>query len=301
MLLNQGADIFVGLYSGSCNSWGMQIEAVKVRDIMEKRPIAIVETQALPAARALMNDQGIRHLPVIDASHALVGLVTDRNLLKAEISASVGLNEDEQSDLQFSVSLSQVMVTEVRTTTADELIVSVASDMVTHRDGCRPVLNRDGRLSGIVTETDIMDLALKALPHRLRTVADLMVADPIVAGLEQSLSQVDSLMGVHSVRHLPVVDDQKRVLGVISNRDILRWQRSSLSSASSSSPDITVRDVLSENVWSTSPEASLHDAAQTLRDHAFSALPVVEESRLVGILTETDFLRFIAGFASKLT
>jgi CBS domain-containing protein len=277
----------------------MQLETVKIRAIMRKKAETIAETQALPAARAMMEDSGIRHLPVIDDNKVVVGLVSDRDLLKAEISAQAQLSDEERSDLLFAVPLSQIMVRNVRTASAEDLAVDVASDMLEHRDGCRPVVNKAGLLSGIVTETDMVELALKALPHRMRCVGDLMVRDPVVAELEQSLRQVDDLMGVHSIRHLPVVDDNRQLLGVISSRDILRWQRSSLSRAAPSSPDITVRDVISENVWMTTPDAALLDAAQTLRDHRFSCLPVVQHSRLVGMLTESDFLRFLASFSQR--
>jgi len=91
-------------------------------------------------------------------------------------------------------------------------------------------------------------------------------------------------MHEHGVRHLPIVRGA-RLAGVLSDRDLRKDHASTT----------CVQDVMTLNPASISPDASVDEAAVIMEKHKFSALPVVEKARVVGILTTTDVLRaFVA-------
>ena len=128
-------------------------------------------------------------------------------------------------------------------------------------------------------------------------VKDLMSAPVVSLFAEQTLPLAEDIMSFKHLRHLPVVDDNRRVVGLVSHRDILRAQISSLTGLTNverraRQEEVRVRDIMTRDVWTVSPETLASAAGRTLLDHRFGCLPVVEGEFLVGILTERDFLRF---------
>ena len=114
----------------------------------------------------------------------------------------------------------------------------------------------------------------------------------------ESLSTVEDIMRLGRVRHMPVVSGGKLV-GVVSERDLLR---SSLSSLSSHRNDVRkaflyaveIGRVMSQPPIVIDPDASIKQAACTMAEAKIGCLPVVEDDELIGIVTETDVLRWVA-------
>jgi acetoin utilization protein AcuB len=125
-----------------------------VADRMTKHPLTISQDESLSSAHRYMQDQHVRHLPVIDKAGTMVGVVTEDDLLKAEPSGVTLLSVWEINSLLTRVKVKDVMVREVITATEDMPIEEAAHLMLEHKIGCLPVM-RDGKLVGIITESDI--------------------------------------------------------------------------------------------------------------------------------------------------
>ncbi|MEJ7597735.1 MAG: CBS domain-containing protein [Kofleriaceae bacterium] len=128
-------------------------------------------------------------------------------------------------------------------------------------------------------------------------VKDLMSAPVISLFSEARLPLAHDIMTFKHLRHLPVVDDSNHVVGLVSHRDILRAQISSLTGlteqqVSARQEEVRIAQLMTRDVWTVTPETLASVAGRTLLDHKFGCLPVVEGGVLVGIVTERDFLRF---------
>ena len=132
-------------------------------------------------------------------------------------------------------------------------------------------------------------------------VRELMTAKPITVNPETPMLQARQRMAEERIRHLVVVDGA-RVVGIVTDRDI----RLNLPSPATSLSvwelnyllaQLTVGGVMSATVIVVDPERPVAEAARIMMDHKIGALPVVEEGRLVGIITESDFVRAMAGSA----
>ncbi len=120
-------------------------------------------------------------------------------------------------------------------------------------------------------------------------ISDLMTPGPITASPETAVAQVLQLMTERRIRHVPVCDDERRLLGIVSQRNIL-----ALPSSSGSLDHLAISDVMHTNVDTVTPDCCVGAAARHLLRTKRSSLPVVDEKgRLVGILTEADFVRFV--------
>ena len=134
-----------------------------------------------------------------------------------------------------------------------------------------------------------------------KTVADIMSPDPITLREEESLADIEDEMQRLGLRHLPVVDG-KKLIGLVTHRDILRWslnrfERDSLHQHldAERKHSTFVAAIMTRDVATVQPDTPLYDAAMLLLAHMYRCLPVTEEDgTLVGIVTEHDFTRALA-------
>jgi CBS domain-containing protein len=112
----------------------------------------------------------------------------------------------------------------------------------------------------------------------LMTTGVLSVRDSDSVGVAQSL------MNTAGIRHLPVADGHYHVVGIISNRD--------LKAVGPRSKTKRVGSVMTREVFTVRPDDPASKAAEIMLEHKLGALPVVDSNEtLIGIVTETDFLR----------
>jgi CBS domain-containing protein len=113
-----------------------------------------------------------------------------------------------------TLSISDVMTTDIITTTQDSPVEEVAHDLRHHGFGGLPVVDDDGILIGIVSEFDVISKSG-------RTAGEIMTRNVISVGDETGADQVTALMGVHGIRRVPVVRDG-RIVGIVTRSDLLK-------------------------------------------------------------------------------
>ncbi|UUM30053.1 CBS domain-containing protein [Vibrio japonicus] len=124
-------------------------------------------------------------------------------------------------------------------------------------------------------------------------VEDMMTRNPHTLLRSQNLSDAKALMEIHDIRHVPIVDADKKLLGVVTHRDVLAAQESSLHKISddqSYTLSTPLSEVMNDRVMTVSPIAGLKESALYMQKHKVGCLPVVEKGQLVGIITDSDFV-----------
>ena len=142
-------------------------EAV-VKDVMRAPVITISAEAGLDRALLIMRTQRIRHLPVVDENHALIGLISDRDL-------RLSMQEMEQGPagapkgyyLPALTKVKNCMVTNVLTAAPDMPLTNAATIMSEKKIGALPVLEPGSKkLAGIITESDLLRLLVKILKQK---------------------------------------------------------------------------------------------------------------------------------------
>ena len=133
-------------------------------------------------------------------------------------------------------------------------------------------------------------------------VKDLINGPPITIGPDTPVLEARRVMQTRAIRHLLVVDDD-RLVGIVTDRDIRLNMPSPATALSVWEVNyllarLTVREVMTTNVIVVDPERDARQAAALLVTERIGALPVLDGERLVGIVTETDFLRAFVEQAS---
>jgi CBS domain-containing protein len=128
--------------------------------------------------------------------------------------------------------------------------------------------------------------------HNFLKVEQYMTTDLFTVQEDESLDRVASLMQWNRIRHVPVEDHQHHLVGLVSYRSLLRLlARGTLTAADR---QIAVSEVMRKDPVTIHPEASTLEAIERMRQHGIGSLPVVKEGRLVGIITERDFMNVSA-------
>ena len=127
------------------------------------------------------------------------------------------------------------------------------------------------------------------------TVKEVMVKEVATLDVNDELSLANDIMRLGRIRHLPVVDGS-RLVGLVSERDLFRSSLAhALGYGGSASRNLMkalrIKDIMVREVATISPEAKLFDAVKLMIEKKIGCLPVVEDDRLVGLITETDILQ----------
>lgn len=130
-------------------------------------------------------------------------------------------------------------------------------------------------------------------------VRDRMTMEPVTIAPDTPFLEAVRLLGANKFRRLPVVDKQGRLVGIVSERDLLR-----AAPAESNSLEVwevhyqfsklKVRDVMIRPVITTTSETPIEEAARVMVEQKIGGLPVVEGEEIVGIITKTDIFRAFA-------
>ena len=115
-------------------------------------------------------------------------------------------------------------------------------------------------------------------------ISSLMIPNPITVTVQARVEDAIELMKINSIRHLPVVDIQNRLQGLLTLADLKQALIPSMLG------DLTLADMMIKKPLTVSPDDDIEIAAQLIYKHKISGLPVVQKRRLMGIITESDIL-----------
>jgi CBS domain-containing protein len=118
-------------------------------------------------------------------------------------------------------------------------------------------------------------------------------------GRNDTLSVADSIMRSERIRHLPVLDESGRVVGILSQRDLffnalVRALGFGTATRDRTLNAILVKEVMTHDVVTTVPDALVRSAAQVMVDRKIGCLPVLEGEVLIGMLSESDIVLAVA-------
>lgn len=124
------------------------------------------------------------------------------------------------------------------------------------------------------------------------SIEAIMSTDLITLPPTANLADARTLMQSNRIHHLPIVEEDMELVGLITLTNVLAGTDSSLRNPENRihAQDICVKDVMVTDLATVDPLASLRQAALFLEKHNIGCLPVVTDGKLLGIITDTDFV-----------
>jgi len=126
-------------------------------------------------------------------------------------------------------------------------------------------------------------------------IKDLMIPDPITITQDVTIQDAIAVMKTNSIRHLPVVAQGKRFVGLVTLADLKQGLIPSMVAG------VTLMDLMIKDTISVSPDSDIEIAARLIYEHKISGMPVLKNNTLIGIITETDMLRAFIDMMGILT
>ncbi|KMY67688.1 membrane protein [Desulfocarbo indianensis] len=129
-------------------------------------------------------------------------------------------------------------------------------------------------------------------------VKDWMTADPITVGPDTSVMKASQLMKENNIRRLPVLDNSGKLIGIVSDRDLKEASPSKATTLDVHElyyllSELKVKDIMSRKVFGIKPMDTVEKAAVIMLENKVTGLPVLDDGKVVGILSEGDVFRVL--------
>ena len=274
----------------------------EVMSIAKTRVVTMAPTTPVYDAVQIMSRQGFRRIPISDpGTRRLLGIITATDIVnyfgggdkfqiiqqKYEGSFYKAINEPVKSVMTHNA-VSVLVTADLR---------DAVGVMVERNVGGLPVVDDEGKIWAIITERDIIDLFMGKISGV--RVEEEMSTKILTANPSTTIFEAVRTMTSQGFRRLPIVSDRK-LAGIMTVMDIVRYFGSKKVFEHLRAGTITqvlqtpIMEVAAQKVVTVEPQMDVGVAAKLMRDNNIGALPVVEDGKLVGIITERDFFKVIA-------
>jgi CBS domain-containing protein len=257
---------------------------MKVKDIMVSKVISVDKDESLKRVLDLMQKYHITKIPVVEDKR-FFGLVTD-NVIAYKL-GSIRKKSVTASRLHAS----SVTEKNVVTVAPDDQVKTILKSVGEPGPTMLPVLEK-GKLVGVVTKADLLPLVKSREPLESIMHRKLSVITP-----EDRVIHARRVMIDEGIARLPVVE-KNRLVGIISDIEIALAFASlkksfAVGKQKHQLDELTVREIMrSPVIWST-PTSTILEAAKCMMALNVGSLPLLENERLVGMVTRTDLVRTI--------
>jgi len=281
---------------------------LKVVEVMSAPVVAITPTDPVARAKNLMLRHGVKRLVVIDRGKP-VGIVSMRDLAER---LGRGASTWRRRPIDH-ILVARVMSEGLVSAALGTDVSKAAKLMLKHKISSLAVL--DGKeLAGIVTKTDLTRCFAERLKGRAK-VRELMSTEVVTVHRKHSLARVVELMRQHGISRVVVVDG-RRPVGIVAESDVALAQlekpaggigerrvRYTRKAERADRPRyryvkyvalLTAEDVMRPELLIIGGEEDAATAAGLMLEHGISGLPVVDDEKLMGIMTKTDLTKGIA-------
>ena len=261
---------------------------MQIKNLMSEDLITVDKDQNLSDALKLLRKHNVSRLPVTN-NKELVGIISER-----DIANKLGSSKYESMPAS-RLHISSVMVKDVFTVPQSMQLEDVAKLMLENGIGSVPVMD-DEKMVGIVSKADFVTLATGIAFDKI-TVKEMMSKDLTFVSPTERLIHARRLMIESHVGRLPVIEDEKLV-GMITSKDLMRAFIDFRKKVPEKYQKSQIKEVLIEDIMSTNPtfvtkDMSITEVSEIMMETGFNGLPVVEDDKVVGIITQTDILKLI--------
>lgn len=335
----------IDLIEQICTEKSVCPEPMRVaRDIMNTNVKTLTLDHTVNQCLQFMKGRRIRHAPVVDLPYEgetkpyFIGVVSERDVLRLNAPGERERGKQKIDQRALRQLLVQIVTRKPKSVSPQTPLQEIIKVMTCNHIDMVPVLE-GADLVGIITTTDLIKLffRLEDLIHKLcpklnkdlssfetaskssskakilytwvfRTVQEIMTEQVIGLEPQDNLARAIEVIQTEECRHIPIIDEQGKFLGLVSDRDILRNLpyagkrppsapkrfRDKLFATNSWTTNflMPIENIMVRNVLHISPSCKIREAADILYRKKISCLPVINEyEKLQGIVTITDLLQ----------
>lgn len=272
------------------------VMSISTRDV-----VTAPATINIMGAVKVMTTNGFRRLPITDAGTGhIVGIVTCLDIVDflggGERHKIISDKFAGNINVAVNESVRKIMRSDVIVLDHHASIDDALNTMIKDGIGGIPILNGNGEVDAIVSERDFVHL-IAGIKTGI-TIHDRMSHDVVAVSPDMTLHDAAKVMIRRGFRRLPIVKDGI-LLGIVTSFDVMRYLGSgdifkSLTNGNSETLsdafEMPIRHFIKRDVIWASSNLDLGEAASIMMDKGIGSLPVIDDGKLSGIITERDFL-----------
>lgn len=257
---------------------------------MKKDVITVTPETKLSRVLEDMRRYDLHEIPVLEG-RKLVGVVSYKDIIK-------------RKNLAVETRARNIMVSPPGLNPETNSI-DLAEAFVASRFRQLPVVSDKKKLLGIVSRRDLIGLIPNIREFGRIRVKSIMTQDPVTVPEDWDVDKTLAAMRDLKVRTLPVVNAESSVAGVIGIKDINAYAKPKEKEtvgelAGESTPvELPIKDLMVTNAITTKPDASLVEASKLILENSISTIPVIEDEKMVGVVTKYDLMEYIASFKER--
>ena len=263
---------------------------LKVREYMSRDLKTAGPDEPLSKIIGLMKTEDVHEIPIVQKNE-LLGMVT-----LAEIA--------RRRDMPATTKAERVLVGAPQVS-PDEDLPSVAEKMMGANLRALPVTEKK-RLIGIISRTDITRALSEAEETENIPVDDVMSSSPLCVSGEADISEARRIMASLHERSVPVVDDERRLIGVIGLKDLTAFFAAAKQKekkgdfvGEKGAPRVKVSSLMRTPPVTLTPGAKLGKALKLMLENDISSIVVTQNDEPIGLVTKADILEVVAGFKER--
>lgn len=264
--------------------------------LFSRQTVSITTQESVLKSALLMKNRNFRHLPVIAESGKILGILSAQDIIDTLDLTIHSSPTAEDVKTALGIPVERVMTGQPIVVEPGDGLREVIKKLCYHNVGALPVVNMLGVVEGIITLRDLVSLiGISSSPLNVE-VSEIMNPNVITVSPDSSLAESVSLMSERRVRRLPVLGDGDKVMGMLTNKDVLRHVAKIANGGPGSSGfERHVSEFMATGVINISHEDDVRVAANQMATFGVGGL-VVEDlpSRKIGLITERDLIRTLS-------
>ncbi|MCP4609662.1 MAG: CBS domain-containing protein [Planctomycetes bacterium] len=260
-------------------------EAGKAKDIAKYGVITIEKDKSVYDAIRKLVEKNISGLPVVDDT-GLAGIISEKDVLR--------LLYDNKA-LQGSVG--DYMTGEVISFDEEENLADICDCLMNNNFRRVPIMHQD-KLVGIISRADLIKankdkfkpqgLVEKSIKHKEDFLAkDVMKCGLLTVQKHMPIYEAMEILATRNITGLPVIDDSMNLVGIVSEKDILKLLYDPKAEPGK------VEDFMTKEVVSFNHDDSLHDVCDCLMYNYFRRVPILKHGKLAGVISRADLIIYI--------
>lgn len=258
--------------------------------LFSRQTVCVTQKESVYNAAILMQKRNFRHLPVIADGGRIAGIFSAQDIVD---SLSLVLAHEKSSEKiiqSLDIPVHRIMALHPIVVEKWDGLSEVVKKLIAHNVGALPVIDEVGRVQGIITLRDVVGLLGTGSEPLGVSVSEIMTNKITSAGIHDTMADAVRSMSDMRIRRLPIVSPEREILGLVTNKDVLRIASRLKDEGSPFDEEISKH--MTREVVSADPDDDVRLVASRMVIFNIGGLAVCDKnSKIIGIVTERDLVK----------
>lgn len=265
--------------------------------LFSRQTVCVTQKESVYNAAVLMQKRNFRHLPVIAEGGKLAGIFSAQDIVDSLSLVLAHAKSSEKIIHSLDIPVHRIMALHPIVVEKWDGLAEVVKKLIAHNVGALPVIDDAGTVQGIITLRDMVGLLGTGSEPLGVTVSEIMTRKITSASINATMADAVKSMSDMRIRRLPIISHDGDVIGLVTNKDVLRMLSKLKGEASPFDEEIS--KYMTKEVITVDPDDDVRLIASRMVIFNIGGLVVSDKnSKIIGIVTERDLVKRLSDVRS---